>query len=194
MISSGWCVGYGVCFLVMAGMQWRLFRQVVQVRFKPRFFSMRQFETLIYISEAVLDSDGEAALSPMQVAVNTDHYLDRFDSAVKKDIQMALFLLEWFLPLLTTFRPFPFSMLGSTARRRVIERIIGKRGPMGAYRDIARTVKMLTCAGYYGSPEGMTQVGYVPFNERPRSVGANQQPLRYPDPFLMERSAKVSPP
>ncbi len=75
-------------------------------------------------------------------------------------------------------------MLGSTQRRRVIDRVIGRQGPGGAFRDVARTLKMLTCAGYYGSAEGMAQVGYVPFEQRPRSSGVDQRPLVHPDPFL----------
>lgn len=183
--SSGWSLAAGLLLLGITLALWLLFRRATRARFKPRYFSVRQFETLIQVADAVLDSDGEAALSPLQVAVNIDHFLDRFESPVRNDIRMALFLLEWVLPVFTTGRVFPFSMLGSTQRRRVIDQVVGKQGPMGAFRDIARTLKMLTCAGYYGSAEGMAQVGYIPFEQRQRAQGVDQTPLVHPDPFLV---------
>jgi hypothetical protein len=89
-------------------------------------------------------------------------------------------LVEWVLPLVIA-RPMPFSTLGSHSRRRAVEKVIGADGP---FRDIARTLKVLSCVGYYGNPATMRALGYRPFDERERAAGVSQAPIRHPDPFL----------
>jgi hypothetical protein len=116
---------------------------------------------------------------PIQVAIEIDHLLDELDTPLRKDIQRVMLLVEWLLPL-TIGRPIPFSDLGSNERRRVVGKVIGAKG---IFRDVARTLKMLACIGYYGNPAAMAQVGYVPFEERQRSQGVEQTPLEFVDPF-----------
>jgi hypothetical protein len=154
----------------------------IQARFKPRFFTLRQFETVTAIADTMIDGDGEETLHPIQVAINVDHFLSKFDSTTLEDIKQTLGVVEWLLPLLTLGRPFPFSSLGSHERRRAVEKTIGAKFPL--FKDVARFLKLLANAGYYGSEEGMRQVGYRPFEERERSQGVDQSPAAYPDPFL----------
>jgi hypothetical protein len=156
-------------------------RLSIQARFKPRFFSLRQFETMIQVADTMIDTDGQNALHPIEVAIRADHFLASFDAKVQQEIKSTLVIVEWLLPLLVLGRPFPFSSLGSHERRRAVEKVIGAKG---LFRDVARFLKLLACAGYYGTPEGMAQVGYIPFEERQRAQGVSQAPAHYPDPAL----------
>jgi hypothetical protein len=154
-------------------------------RFRPRFLSLRQFETMIAVAETIIDSDGQEAISPFDVAIRLDRLLSEIDSPVTGDLKLALTVTEWALPLLI-FRPFPFSDLGSRARRQAVEAVIEGGGLLGrgVFRTLARTLKVAACVGYYSSPEAMASVGFVPFEDRPRSHGVDQSPRHYPDPLL----------
>jgi hypothetical protein len=169
----------GVTLLLLFALILYLRQLAVQARFKPRFFSLRQFETMVQIADTMIDGDGREALHPIQVAIEIDHLLDDVDTPLRQDIKRVMLLVEWLLPLLIG-RPIPFSDLGSNERRRVVGKVIGAKG---IFRDVARTLKMLACIGYYGNPEGMAQVGYLPFEARQRSQGVEQTPLEFVDPF-----------
>jgi len=169
----------GVVILLLFSLALFLRKQATQARFKPRFFRLREFETMIQIADTMIDADGKEVIHPIDVAIRVDHLLDDVDSPHREDIRRVLFLVEWVLPLLI-FRPFPFSALGSNERRTVVEKVIGAKG---LFRDVARVLKMLACVGYYGSEEGMAQVGYVPYEDRERSH-VDQTPKHYPDPFV----------
>ena len=171
----------GVVLLLLLGMMIYMRRLSIQARFKPRFFSLRQFETMIQVADTMIDTDGQNTLHPIEVAIRADHFLASFDAQVQQEIKSTLVIVEWLLPLLTLGRPFPFSALGSHERRRAVEKVIGAKG---LFRDVARFLKLLASAGYYGSPEGMAQVGYIPFDERQRAQGVSQAPAHYPDPAL----------
>lgn len=178
----------GTLLAVMLGLMLYLNRRSIQDRFAPRFFSLRQFETVIQIADTMLDSDGEAVLHPISVAANIDHFLSQLDARTAEDLRSTLNIVEWGLPLITLGRPFPFSSLGSHARRRAIEKVVLPESPLlrSIYKDIARFLKLLACAGYYGSEEGMASVGYRPFEERGRGQGVDQAPLVHPDPFTQQ--------
>ena len=95
---------------------------------------------------------------------------------MRKDLKLVLVITEWALPLLV-FRPFPFSVLGSNDRRRAVEKVINAKGP---FRDVARSLKIMSCVGYYGDQRGIAQVGFVHFELRRRSQGVDQTPARAP--------------
>jgi hypothetical protein len=181
----------GIAAVIMALLFWLalyLRRLAVQARFKPRFFSLRQFETVVQIADTLIDGDGQAVLHPIEVAINIDHFLAKFDSPTAEDIRSTLNIVEWGLPLITLGRPFPFSALGSHERRRAVEKVVAAESPLlrDVFKDIARFLKLLAFAGYYGSEEGMASVGYRPYEERPRSQGVDQTPLVHPDPFTQQ--------
>lgn len=160
-------------------------RAAIRARFQPRFFSERQFETLVAVVDTMIDGDGRQVQSPEEVAVTVDHLMDEIRTPVTAELKMVLILVEWALPLLIG-RPLPFSTLGSHQRRRVVEQVIGAKG---LFRDVARSLKVLASAGYYGSPEGMRAMGYVPYEERDRGRHADTTPLHHPDPFARDREA-----
>lgn len=168
-----------VVIIALFGIALFLRREAARKRFNPRCLSVRQFQTMIQVADTMIEGDGREVQHPIETAIRVDHLLHEVDSPLKKDIQTVLTLTEWLLPVLI-WRPFPFSALGSNERRRAVEKVIGAKG---LFRDVARTLKMLSCVGYYGSPGGMGQVGYIPFEERERSQGVNQAPSHYPDPF-----------
>ncbi len=154
-------------------------RRALRLRFKPRYLSLRNFDTMVAVADTMIDGDGRETVHPIEVAVTVDHLLDRVDSPMRKDLKFVLLLTEWALPLLV-FRPFPFSVLGSNDRRRAVEKVINAKGP---FRDVARSLKIMSCVGYYGDQRGIAQVGFVHFPLRRRSQGVDQSPLTHPDPF-----------
>ena len=154
----------------------------IQARFHPGFLSLRQFETMVAIADTMIQAEGEEVLSPIQVAFNVDGALGLLETPLKRDIQMVLFVVEWLLPL-RILRPFPFSALGTNDRRRAVEKVVAARG---LFRDVARFLKLLSCIGYYGSPQGVASVGFVPFEERARALGVDQKPLVFIEPLLVE--------
>jgi hypothetical protein len=155
-------------------------RRALRLRFKPRFLSVRNFETMVAVADTMIEGDGREAVHPIEVAVTVDHLLARVESPLRKDLKLVLVITEWALPLLI-FRPFPFSVLGSNDRRRAVERVINAKGP---FRDVARSLKIMACVGYYGDQRGIAQAGFVHFPLRRRSRGVDDAPLTHPDPFL----------
>jgi hypothetical protein len=169
----------GVALLALLAATLLLRRRAIIARYKPRFFSPRAFETMVAVADTMIDGDGREAIGPVQVAVNVDHLLADAEAQSKGEIKLVMLVVEWALPVLV-LRPFPFSSLGGLSRRRAVEKVIGAGG---MFRDVARALKVLACAGYYGDPRTMTQIGYVPYDDRARSIGVDQRPLRHPDPF-----------
>lgn len=154
-------------------------RRAQRARFRPRFLSLRQFNTMIAVADTMIDGDGREALHPIEVAVNVDHMLTRIESPATAQLRLVLVLTEWALPLLI-FRPFPFTLLGSNERRRAVEKVVNAKGP---FRDIARALKILACSGYYSDPRGIASTGFVHFTERERHAGIDETPLTHADPF-----------
>jgi hypothetical protein len=174
----------GVVMALVAAVVALLRRRAIRTRFKPRFFSPRQFETMVQVADTMIEGDGREAVHPITTAINVDHLLAATDSPSTAQIRMLLVIVEWLLPLLV-WRPIPFSSLGSTVRRQAIRRVIDSHGPL---RAVARTLKVLSCFGYYGTPAGMEAMGFVPFEQRPRAARLDMTPLVHPDPFKEPRS------
>ena len=155
-------------------------RRALRLRFKPRFLSLRNFETLVAVADTMIEGDGREAVHPVEVAVTVDHLLARVESPARDELKLVLVVTEWALPLLA-WRPFPFSALGSNDRRRAVNKVINAKGP---FRDVARALKILSCVGYYGDQRGIAQVGFIHYELRRRSQGVDQTPLEHEDPFL----------
>ena len=154
-------------------------RRALRLRFRPRFLSLRNFDTMIAVADTMIDGDGRETMHPIEVAVTVDHLLACVESPMRKDLKLVLVITEWALPLLV-WRPFPFSVLGSNDRRRAVQKVINAKGP---FRDVARSLKIMSCVGYYGDQRGIAQAGFVHFGLRRRSQGVDQSPLHHPDPF-----------
>lgn len=167
----------GVVIVVAGVVCWIIHRAAIWARFIPRFFSLRQFGTMVQIADAMLDAD-DLALHPIEVAIRADHLLAEIDSPIKQDIKRVMFLVEWLLPLIV-LRPFPFSSLGTHERRRIIRKVIWSRG---LFRDVARTLKLLSTFTYYTHPDAQQRVGYIEFDQRDRAQGLDQTPKPHPLP------------
>jgi choline dehydrogenase-like flavoprotein len=155
--------------------------------YRPAFFSARSFQTMVATVQTMLDADGREAIAPERAAANTDRLLASIDAPVTGQVRLLFWALEWVLPALVSFRPVPFTMLGPGARRRLIETLIAPRGPLARlvttpFRTVARTLKVLSCAGYYGDPVSMRAIGFREFEGSPRSRGVDLTPRHYPDP------------
>jgi hypothetical protein len=169
----------GLTLALLFALLWALRRRALRARFRPRFLSLRQFGTMIAIADTMIDGDGREAMHPIEVAVGVDHMLARIESPTTAQLRLVLILTEWVLPLLI-FRPFPFSVLGTNDRRRAVEKVINAKGP---FKDVARSLKVLACSGYYSDPRGISSTGFVDFEQRPRHAGLDETPLAFPDPF-----------
>jgi hypothetical protein len=166
IVSAGMIAVYVICAVAR--------QEAIRSRFAPRFFSLRQFETMIAIADVMID-DEEEKLHPVEIALRTDHLLAKIHSSAKKDILRVLFLIEWILPVLM-LRPIPFSELGTHERRRLVKKIIWSRG---IFRDISRTLKLLTMFSYYTEPSVRSSIGYVEFDDRERVKDLDQTPKSF---------------
>ena len=59
-------------------------RRALRLRFKPRFLSLRKFDTMVQVADTMIDGDGREALDPIEVAVAADHLLDHVDSPPRR--------------------------------------------------------------------------------------------------------------
>jgi len=157
--------------------------------YRPRWFSGRSFETMVATVETMLDADGREAIPPQRAAANTDQLLASIDAPIRSRIRLMFLVLEWAMPALLVRRPLPFSALGARSRRRLVEGLIKPTGlverllaPIVPIGSIARTMKVLASAGYYGDPITMRAIGFEEYEGSPRSRGANLTPKNYPDP------------
>ncbi len=169
----------GLLMVLMFFACWLVRREAIRARFTPRYFSIREFETMIQIADAMLDAD-DLTIHPIDVAVRTDHLLAEIDSPIKKEIHQVMFLIEWLTPFLV-LRPFPFSDLGTHERREIIRKVIWSRG---LFRDVSRTLKLLSTFTYYTHPDVRADVGYVEFDSRERTAGLDQTPKVYDIPVM----------
>jgi hypothetical protein len=178
MVVGGIWVGIVIVLLVVLTAVIRHY--ALLTRFNPRFFSLREFGTMIRIADTMIDGDGKEALHPIDIAISVDHMFSRISApAAIKEIKLVMLIVEWLLPLLSG-RPFPFSDLGTNERRMLVTKVINSTA---LFKNVAKVLKLFACAGYYGNPKGMAQVGYIPFDSRRRSEGKSQAPNHYPDPF-----------
>jgi choline dehydrogenase-like flavoprotein len=148
-----------------------LHRRAVRARYDLRYLSVGQFRTMEALAEALLPLEG-ADLTGERVAVNVDHYLQRFEAQRKWVIKVALMGISLY-PLLY-FR-LPLTLIAADERRPFLQRRFGddvaKRRVLGfrwLVQGMIRVAQQVTYLGYYGDPATHGEVGYVPFSRRPR--------------------------
>jgi choline dehydrogenase-like flavoprotein len=159
----------------------------VRAGYRPVFFRTGEFRTMVATVETILDADGREAIPPERAAANTDRLLAAIDAPLTDQVKLLFWALEWVVPALVIFRPVPFTMLGPDARRRLMETLIAPQGPLAwlvktPFRTVARSLKVLACAGYYGDPVSMRAIGFREFEDSPRGRGKDLTPRHYPDP------------
>lgn len=178
IVQASW---WGAIVGAVLGIEYALskltLREAIRARFNPRYLTLREFETVVQIADVMLD-DEKSRLHPIAVALRTDHLLAKIDSPIKKDIRLVLFLVEWLTPLLV-FRLVAFSELGTHERRQVVQKVIWSKGP---FRDVARTLKLLTTFSFYTHPDVRHSIGYTEVDTAERRVGIDKSPFTYPLP------------
>jgi choline dehydrogenase-like flavoprotein len=176
-------VGMAPMLAILAALQ----SQAARAGYRPAFLSSRALRTMTAATETILDADGREAIPPERAAANTDRLLAAVDAPALANVKVLFWALEWVLPALLSGRPLPFTALGPPARRRLIETLIAppRLVPTAAtvlLRTIARSLKVLACAGYYGDPVSMRAIGFREFEDSPRSRGKDLSPRHYRDP------------
>ncbi len=148
-----------------------LHRRAVRARYRLGYLSVGQFRTMEALAESLLPLAG-SGLTPERVAVNLDHYMQRFDARRKWVIKAALLGLSLY-PLLY-FR-LPLTLIAADERRPFLQRRFGddvaRRRVLGfrwLVQGMIRVAQQITYIGYYGDPASHEEVGYVPFSRRPR--------------------------
>jgi choline dehydrogenase-like flavoprotein len=148
-----------------------LHRRAVRARYDLGYLSVGQFRTMEALAESLLPING-GGLTPERVAVNLDHYMQRFDARRKWVIKVALLGISLY-PLLY-FR-LPLTLIAADERRPFLQRRFGddvaRRRVFGfrwLVQGMIRIAQQITYIGYYGDPASHEEVGYVPFSRRPR--------------------------
>jgi choline dehydrogenase-like flavoprotein len=184
-----WSIVSGAVLLAARITAGSLRRAALRDGYRPLWFGARAFETMVATVETMLDADGRAAIPPERAAANTDRLLASADAPVETSIKWLFRALEWVLPAALIHRPLPFSTLGPRARRELVERLIEPSGllatllrPSGVFGSVARTMKVLTGAGYYGDPITMRAIGFREYEDGPRAKVEDLSPEHYPDP------------
>ncbi len=178
-------IASGAALLVLRIALARLEGLALRAGYRPRWFGTRSFRTMVATSETILEGGGREAISPARAAMNTDQLLASIDAPIRSEIRWLFWALEWLLPILI-LRPIPFSLLGERSRRKLVELLIRPpKGPLGLlrnpFRTVARTLKVLACAGYYGDRATMRAIGFEEFEET-RGAHVDRTPFHYHDP------------
>ncbi len=145
--------------------------------YQPKCFDPKAFEIFVKVIEALIDTGGNDALPPLQVAKRMDGFLFMTQSPTIDQMNFILKYVNrfkpWFIPRFGQLVNMPVEK-----RRVAIREFIGQGGIM---RDIARGLKVMSVASYYSSPEGMQQTGFVHFELRPDTVNRDQKLITHKD-------------
>jgi choline dehydrogenase-like flavoprotein/UDP-2,3-diacylglucosamine pyrophosphatase LpxH len=133
------------------------------------FLNPREYRTVRSFGEVFIEGN-EEVLSPDQVADNVDTHLARLRTKRTGSLRLALFVVEYLVPLLAGRGP--FSRLNAKTRRRLLERYLAGPRTGRLLRNISK-IRTLFVAGYYGDPTTHRSVGFVPVSERPRNLPPN---------------------
>ena len=169
-----------------------LHRRAFRARYGISYLSVGQFRTLMALTEAVLGPDA-ATLSPDQVAMNVEDYLQRFEARRKWVMRIALSGIN-FYPLLF-FRQ-PFTLMATDERRSFLQKHFAgdvARRRIGSLRrwlvqGMIRLGQQVVYLGYYGDPATNAEVGYVPFSQR---VGHHHELRKRPGGLDVDRGPLV---
>ncbi|HEX5691364.1 MAG TPA: GMC family oxidoreductase N-terminal domain-containing protein, partial [Roseiflexaceae bacterium] len=149
-----------------------LYDKAQRERYGLRYLSVYEFQTIVALSEVLIDSD-ERKIAPEQIGRNVDDYLATFTARRKWVINLALLGLH-FYPMLSLRVPFP--AMAPDERLRFVkarfERDVVDRRILDLWRMLTqamiRVAQQLAYLGYYGDERTFESVGYVPFTKRAR--------------------------
>jgi len=136
------------------------------------FLSDREFRTVAAFSDVFIDG-GHELLTPGVIAKRIDEQLARTWSKRMGSIKLALFAVEFLLPLLRLH--WRFSRQPIPVRRRLIERYLVRPSTGRLGRNLAK-IRALFLAGYYGDATVQQGLGVIPVARRDRYHGDPPRP------------------
>ncbi|TSJ39361.1 GMC family oxidoreductase [Mucilaginibacter corticis] len=163
-------ITYAVAFTGL----WFLFRAAGIARYKLKYLSIQQFQTLQAMAEVCISGDTDLyklQIEPLQMATNVDNYLSSFEATNKWVMKLVLTAMEIY-PLLS-LNPM-LSLMQPAARldflkKRFITDFEFQNLPAW-YGEIIqaaiRMTKQICFMGYYSDPTVYESIGYVPFSKR----------------------------
>ena len=165
---------YAVVLVIL----WLLFRAAGKARYKLKYLSIQQFQTLQALAEVCITGDlatNKLQIEPIKVATNVDTYLLSFRAKTKWVMKLVLTAME-FYPLLS-FHPL-LSLMQPDERlhflkKRFLTDLAFQNFPrwyMQLVQAAIRMSKQLCYMGYYSDPAVYESIGYVPFSKR-KDVG-----------------------
>lgn len=140
----------------------------------PEYLTEAQYRTARAVIDVMIPATARV-LDADTIASRADRFLGAARSPKGAQIRLALFMVEWLVPLLAWRLP-PFSRRSATTRRKVLERLV--RGG-GVLRDLARTLRLLAVFSYYTHSDARRTIGYVDMERRPRYSGLDPTPRHY---------------
>lgn len=131
------------------------------------FLNDREFRTVAAFADVFVDGQSEA-ISPGVIAKRVDEQLARTWSKRMRSITLALFVVEFLVPLLSG--RWRFSRQPVPVRRTLIDRYLIRPSAGRLGRNLAR-IRTLFLAAYYGDAVVQKIIGLVPVRDRPRNHG-----------------------
>lgn len=149
------------------------------------FLTPREYRTVEAFAEVFIEGQDEQ-LTPQQVTDNIDRHLARLRTKRTSSLRLALFVVEYVVPLLAGRKP--FSRLSAKSRKRLVERYLERSRTGALLRNVAK-IRALFLAGYYGDSRVNQSIGFVTTPQRPRN-----QPPHEPLVPLGLAPLKLEPP
>ena len=150
-----------------------LYLKAQKARYDLKYFSPFEFRSLIALADVVIHGEKEI-VSPREVALNVDRYMNSFTAKTKWVSKLALISIELY-PLV--FLKPPTSYMRPDERKAFLERhfyqgVALRMAPAFIrmlVQAMIRMAKQLCYMGYYNDTRVHPTIGYVPFSQRPDS-------------------------
>ena len=135
-------------------------RRALASQLESRFFSPRQFETLVSLAEISVPT---LPIRASDAVKNIDEYLASFESPRRFEAHLMALGLEY-IPLISLPPKVPLSRMGREERRQFVQRRFYRS--RGVARDMIRGAKQLVYLGFYSDARTFSMTGFAPYSER----------------------------
>jgi len=174
--GMGWPV-FGprtITYTLIGAVLWILFHAAAKARYGLKYLSPRQFQTMQAVAAVCVagDSKGDKLdILPVEVAINVDGYLMRFNAKSKWVMKLVLTCMEIY-PLLSFHVPLSLMLPDDRLnflKRRFLTDVEFEYMPdwyMQLVQAAIRMSKQLCYMGYYSDPRVYKNIGYIPFSQR----------------------------
>jgi len=183
-------------YAVLLVILWLLFSAAGRARYGIKYLTVQQFQTLEALAEVCVAGDSRAEILeilPVEVAINVDGYLQKFQARSKWVMKLVLTCME-FYPLLSLHAP--LSQMLPDDRLNFLKKRFLEAPAFGMLPDwyvqlvqaAIRMSKQLCYMGYYSDARVHKSIGYTPFAER-KDVGERKK--EFPQNHSQSASLKV---